>query len=201
MTSVVQICNMALARLGDEATVSSIDPPEGSTQAEHCAMFYPQALSSLLEMYPWNFATKSAPLALLNIAAPAPWQFAYAMPAGCLRVLQVFDGVQIPGAAQAPYAVEVGGSQPVLLANTPTAWAQFVFLQTDPQRFSPLFVDALSWLLASQLAGPLLKGDAGAAMSKSCLQQFGYIMQMARLSDARQRRVEPTAQPAWIAGR
>ena len=40
MASEVEICNLALARLGDAATVVSIDPPEGSAQAEHCAMFY-----------------------------------------------------------------------------------------------------------------------------------------------------------------
>ena len=33
MSSVVDICNIALSRLGDRATVTSIDPPEGSAQA------------------------------------------------------------------------------------------------------------------------------------------------------------------------
>ena len=41
MASVADICNMALGHLGDSATVASIDPPEGSAQAEHCARFYP----------------------------------------------------------------------------------------------------------------------------------------------------------------
>ena len=36
MASDVQICNIALAHLGDTATVASINPPEGSAQAEHC---------------------------------------------------------------------------------------------------------------------------------------------------------------------
>ena len=33
MASEVDICNLALAHLGDAATVSSINPPEGSIQA------------------------------------------------------------------------------------------------------------------------------------------------------------------------
>ena len=52
MASVVDICNQALSHLGDSATVASIDPPEGSAQAEHCARFYPAALAALLEMHP-----------------------------------------------------------------------------------------------------------------------------------------------------
>lgn len=62
MPSAVTICNLALAHLGDSATVSSIDPPEGSAQAEHCARFYPVALGLLLEAHPWNFATKRSRL-------------------------------------------------------------------------------------------------------------------------------------------
>ena len=52
MPSAVTICNLALAHLGDSATVSSIDPPEGSAPAEHCARFYPVALGLLLEAHP-----------------------------------------------------------------------------------------------------------------------------------------------------
>ncbi len=50
MPSVVDLCNLALAYLGDDATVASIDPPEGSAQAEHCQRFYPIARDTLLQM-------------------------------------------------------------------------------------------------------------------------------------------------------
>ena len=46
MASDVDVCNLALAHLGDEATVASISPPEGSAQAGHCARFYPMARDS-----------------------------------------------------------------------------------------------------------------------------------------------------------
>ena len=70
MASVVDICNLALGHLGDPATVSSIDPPEGSAQAQHCARFYPIARDSLLEMHSWNFSTYREALAHLQ---PAEW--------------------------------------------------------------------------------------------------------------------------------
>ena len=60
MASEVDICNLALSHLGDTATIASLDPPEGSAQAEHCARFYPIARDSLLEMHAWGFATSRA---------------------------------------------------------------------------------------------------------------------------------------------
>ena len=63
MASEVDICNLALSHLGDNATVASIDPPEGSAQAEHCSRFYPIARDTLLEMHNWNFSTRRAVLA------------------------------------------------------------------------------------------------------------------------------------------
>ena len=66
MASVVDICNLALAHLGDDATISSIDPPEGSAQAEHCKRFYTSARDTLLQLHPWNFASKRIALAELG---------------------------------------------------------------------------------------------------------------------------------------
>ena len=48
MATEVDICNLALAHLGDDATIASLNPPEGSAQAEKAARFYPIARNSLL---------------------------------------------------------------------------------------------------------------------------------------------------------
>lgn len=202
MANEVQICNIALARLGDEATVSSISPPDASAQAEHCARFYPIARDSLLEMHPWNFATKRETLAELAITPPAPFTYAYALPAGGLRLLGVYGaGGMVGTEGSADYVVEQIGAQAVVLCHEAQAIAQFTYRQTNTQLFSPLFVDALGWLLASYLAGPIIKGDAGANVGKACLQQFGAILQTARLSDTKQRHVQLQNSAAWIAAR
>ena len=57
MATEVDICNLALAHLGDDATIASINPPEGSAQAEKAARFYPIARNTLLELHSWNFAS------------------------------------------------------------------------------------------------------------------------------------------------
>ena len=101
MASIVGICNLALARLGDEATVISINPPEGSAQAGHCQRFYPMALDSLLESHAWGFATKRATLAPWVSAAPAEWGYAYAVPGDMLRALSVVSVDAVSGSV--PY--------------------------------------------------------------------------------------------------
>ena len=88
MASVVDIVNLALSHLGEDATVSSIDPPEGSAEAEHAATFYPQARDAMLEMHEWRFATKRVMLAL-TASDTFEWAYAYALPSGMLRALAV----------------------------------------------------------------------------------------------------------------
>lgn len=201
MASEVDICNLALARLGDNATVASIDPPEGSAQAEHCARFYPMARDSLLEMHPWKFATRRVMLAKLTVKS-WNWAFAYAEPTGALKLLGVLSATASNDDETQPFEVEsdANGST-IILTNQEDASLRFIARVTDTTKFSPLFVDALAWLLASYLAGPVLKGDAGAAMAKACMQSFMLAFSHAKVSDANQRKVRPEHTPAWIAVR
>ena len=201
MASEVDICNLALARLGDNATVASIDPPEGSAQAEHCARFYAVARDSLLEMHAWKFATRRVQLA--NLTVPSwDWSFAYAEPTGTLKLLGVLSATASNDDETQPYEAESDATgAAIILTNQESASLRFVARVTDTTKFSPLFVDALAWLLASYLAGPVLKGDAGAAMAKTCLQSFMLAFSNAKVSDANQRKVRPEHTPAWIAGR
>ena len=201
MASEVDICNLALARLGDNATVASIDPPEGSAQAEHCARFYAVARDSLLEMHAWKFATRRVLLAKLTVES-WDWAFAYAEPTGALKLLGVLSATASNDDETQPYEAEsAANGAAIILTNQEDASLRFVARVTDTTKFSPLFVDALAWLLASYLAGPVLKGDAGAAMAKTCLQSFMLAFSNAKVSDANQRKVRPEHTPAWIAGR
>lgn len=201
MASEVDICNLALGHLGDNATVASLDPPEGSAQAEHCARFYPIARDALLEMHAWKFATRRAALSQLAVDS-APWQFAYAEPADSLKVL----AVQPPGASsdvesEAFETESAADGAALILTDTQDAVLRYIAHVSDTTVFSPLFVLALSWHLASMLAGPILKGDVGAAEAKRCAGVMQGYLARAATSDANQRKVVPTHNPGWIAGR
>lgn len=203
MSSEVDIANLALSHLGDSATVASLDPPEGSAQAEHCARFYPMARDALLQSHAWSFASKRLQLAALA-SGWAQWAYAYAKPADVL----VLRAIVSPDAASdgvdslQPYALEVDADDnEVIYTDQELAVGLYTRRVTDTTRYPPMFVLSLSWQLAAMLAGPLIKGDAGAAESKRCVQMSDYWRSKAIESDANQRRVERAFTPAWIKGR
>lgn len=201
MASVVDICNLALARLGDTATVASIDPPEGSAQAEHCAHFYPMARDALLEMHAWGFATRRAALAPLAGDAYG-WGFAYAGVNDSVRLLGVLaPNTPANGESQHYEVVSREGAVPIILTNQARAELLYVARVTDTTVYSPLFVEALAWLLASHLAGPLIKGVSGSQMAMQCYQRFAAVLGQARASDANQRHVRNDHVPEWMAAR
>lgn len=213
MASEVDICNLALAHLGDSATVASLDPPEGSPQSEHCARFYPIARDSLLEMHAWGFATRRKQLAQVSNNWPE-WTYAYALPSEAINLIAVLPvdatddtNIRFPnsslndngGYMPQPFIVEAGeNGTGVLLTDLPNAVLRYTAIVTDPTVFSPLFTVALSWHLASMLAGPILKGDAGAAEGKRCTAMMQSFLSQAKISDANQRRLSVQHTVGWM---
>jgi hypothetical protein len=207
MASAVDISNLALAHLGDEASVASIDPPEGGAQAEHCARWYPIARDEMLELHDWNFATTRAALPLLAAGVPQ-WAYAYARPAGAVRILSVIDK-DAPDDLQAPAGLSGYAPQPfileampdgtlAILTNQANAAARYTLPVTDTTRFSPLFVGALSYLLASKLAGPVIKGAEGRKATLDLRTYFDRVaLPQAKVSDANQRHAVQPQQFPW----
>jgi hypothetical protein len=212
MASEVDISNNALGYLGDSANVVSLSPPSGSVQAVHCARFYPLARDELLEMHPWGFAMRRIQLALLTETAPTPWTYTYAVPAGALNLLSITDpdalddysvGVNNVGNYTPQNFVtesDATGAQ-VIYTNQQNAMLRYSARVTDTTQFSPLFTAGLTRLLASKLAGPVLKGAEGRAEAKAQLATFAQWFALATLSDANQQRTRPTQRVGWIAAR
>jgi hypothetical protein len=195
----VEICNLALARLGDNATVASIDPPEGSMQSEHCAMFFPLARDSMLELHAWNFATRRARLAQLAIEPP-DWTYAYARPLDALRAIALFSpelGSVEDELLEFESSSDAKGNA-IILTHLPDAHLRYDARVVDAGTFPPLFVDSLAWLLAAYLAGPVMKGDAGAKMSRDCQQAFRATLSAAIVSDSNQHRERIDFTAPWI---
>lgn len=217
----IDICNLALGHLGDEATVSSIDPPEGSAQAEHCARFYPIARRTMLAAHTWSFNTRRASLALLGDTPPAGWAYAYSLPNPCLRAVAVYtpeqiDNYDLLGDNLQPmdqgdfntqdFVVESRSTNgaAVLYTNVEDAVLLYLVDVTDTTRFSSSFMLALSRLLASFLAGPIIKGTEG--MKVAAAHRDFYDKREfpeAKSMDATARKSSPysTAMPAGIKAR
>lgn len=91
VTTKTQIAKMALARIGITKT---IDIEAGSTDTEveavQASLFYDMVLSRLLGAAPWPFALKRVTLAPLDGVAATGWDYVFAYPSDCVRLLDVW---------------------------------------------------------------------------------------------------------------
>jgi hypothetical protein len=216
----VDIANLALGYLGDSATVTSLNPPEGSAQAQHCARFYPVALGSMLEDYDWNFITRRVVLAEVSAVSNSRWRYAYAMPSDAGSIITIIPAYRYSAFPQwgewgLPFDFELSereswnnfqievaanGTQ-VILTDVCDAVARYTTTQVSTVNFPMQFSNGLARLLASMLAGPIIKGEEGAAESAKQLQLAQPFINRAKVQDANQRHVTVQASPEWTRNR
>jgi len=175
MASEVGICNLALGHLGNRANVSAINPPDGSVEAERCAEFYPVARDAALERHAWRFAVRRQVLAGVENTTTS-WAFAYALPDDCVRPLAVLFPESTSDIDTQPYTIEADeeGAQ-TLYTNVDQATLKFIARPTDSNKFTSLFTNAVARLLASYLAGPIIKGTEGMKVGAGHLKIFEEI--------------------------
>ncbi len=210
MASVVQICNMALSHIGSDARVSSISPPDGSVEAGYCATFYDQARTEMLEPGNWAFALKRATLAQVTNTSTV-WAYAYAKPADYQRALRILrpsvavtvftqDLVAHPHTDDrdgAPFDIEGD----VIFSNEPDAVLVYTRDVTDTTKFPASFTSALSYLLASYLAGPIIKGNEGSRVGDAMRQRALSLADVSAASSANASSADNMPQPTLLAVR
>lgn len=172
MASVVDICNLALSHLGDNPIVQSIDPPDSTVQAKHCATFYPLALNATLEMYSWGFAKKRVQLNAETADGFSIWAYKYLLPEDYVRAVSLYPEADF----------EIEGRE--LLTNQASAVLLYINHQVSPDDFTPLFVEVLSVKLAALLAGPIIKGLTGQKVAQALHQKADIALAHGSARDA-----------------
>jgi hypothetical protein len=112
-------------------------------EAVACIRYFAGIRDELLQTYPWVFARKDEPLAELSEPLKG-WRFSYALPAGCMRPLQLIWRKRT--VAKWEEAGNVIGCEyrPVSLRYTAKI--------TDTTKWSPQFQEALCLKLAADIA-------------------------------------------------
>ena len=207
MATAVDIANLALGHLGDRASISSLSPPEGSPQAGHAASFYPIALNSMLALHPWGFATRRHTLVDYSLVAPppSPWAYSYVLPAH-VTVLAMLSPDASADSETQRYEIESADTgEMVVYTDQEDAVVRYVAYVADTTKFPPLFVDALSYMLASYLAGPIIKGDAGMVVAREMRRSAVGLITAGATRDANQRstgvRDDYSSRPDWLVDR
>lgn len=146
-----EICNLALARIGSTSFIDSLE--EATAEAQVCRVLYPQARDAQLQASDWSFALRRAELVRLPGFERSGWGAAFALPPDCLVPRSIFSGLRNPRMDQAvPWTIEEGADQRILLCDLDAAELQYTARITAPTLLPPLFVDALAWAMACELA-------------------------------------------------
>jgi hypothetical protein len=186
MASVVDVCNLALSHIGKYHIASLQDARK---EALECRTLYPRARNSTLRDFDWNFARKRIILAQL-VDTFAGWDYAYQYPTDCLRALQIFNTASDSAVDQIPFEIGVneGLSGRVILTDQEEAILIYTAAVEDPNVFDDVFIDALSYRLAADLALPL-RGDP--QVQQAMLNIYGSLLGRAQATNANERHKTP----------
>lgn len=145
--SVVQICNLALSHIGMNLINLLTEPTK---EAQRCNLYYPIVRDFVLEDHPWGFASRKVDLALIS-KKPVGFDYAYQYPTDCLLAREIYQ--EIPGLKPIDFEVisQENLSIKMIITNQPDAVLIYTAKITDTNMFNPVFVNALTWLLASYL--------------------------------------------------
>lgn len=198
MASIVDICNLALAHLGNKAQLVSISPLDGSVESDYCARFYPIARDEILELNDWTFARTRASLSLLSVNPSETWTYAYALPSDCMVPRRIVSGnASMDEDDSSDFDIEGG----TLLTSKESAKLIYTRPMEDPTKFTPGFITGVSYKLAAYLAGPILRGESGAAASTSLHKVAAQKVKEAMMADANRAWRSDEFVPSMVAAR
>jgi hypothetical protein len=198
-TSEVAICKLALSHIGARSSIISINPPDSSVEAGYCATFYPLARQEMIESHPWTFAKKRVALALVDNPSTV-WTYAYAKPSDCIQPQRILTTSTLDAFGFFPFGGLLRADEVALFTERGTAdfdnegdillthEEDAVLLYTadivDVSKYTAGFTSALSLLLASYLAGAIIKGDTGATAANKLRAAYENVRGKAAANDA-----------------
>ena len=200
MASEVEICNLALSNIR-AGSINSLN--EGSVQAQLCKLKYPILRDRCLREIPWQFNHKIRALAPVTTDI-FNWGYAYSYPVDCLKIHRLVGSYEeLPMGQsdlasrlldsrvvsptdlrhQIPYEVFNFDDNKIIGANQPDLRIDFASKVTDPNLFSDDFIMALSHLISSEVAIPVVGAELGRALRNDSLQLYRQYLSSAIATD------------------
>ena len=162
MTSKVQICNLALSRLG-ASTITALT--DNTTEAKLCSTFFNDIADEVMMEGSWTSTVKRASLAKTTNTPAFQYSSEFQLPVDpfCLKVLNIDEDT--PG--DISYRVE--GDK--IVSDNASMKIRYIARLTDTEDWDILLRRAFVARLASELAYPLT-GDAAKVQAEFELYQF-----------------------------
>jgi len=157
------LINNALTLLGHD-TLANLTGTDKATTI--CVQHYQQVVDAVLRAYQWNCAmTRSSELTAESTAPSFGYDYKYALPDGCLRVISMNE---------LDYKFKIEGSY--LLTNEASAYILYI-ARISPASMDSLLKDTISARLAATIAFPLTNSSAAAKQM--------WDLYLAKLDEAR----------------
>lgn len=181
----LSICNNALVQLGNEPLLNLTDTTKKAVRL--CVQFYDQTVEEVLRAYNWNCATVRDTLTVDETAPEWGYNYRYALPADCLRVIGF-------SSASVNWKIENG----YILADTDGGEISYIKLITAAD-MDALLRSAVSARLAAYLAFPLTNS---ATVAKAMFDLYKEKLADAHTMDAFENGTgEHLASDSWIHAR
>jgi hypothetical protein len=169
MASVVQICNLALSKIGSPP-ISALT--EDSREAQACSMIYEPLRDEVLQIRPWASCTKRVALAMLSDVPAFEFSAAWQLPADFL------DMVRLGDTDNETINHRIEGR--TLLTSTTTANIIYIFRNDDSGTYEPVLVDLIASRMAVDLAMTVAQS---AAMAQALYTAYEQKRQRAKSVD------------------
>ncbi len=142
--SETSICNMALAKLGANKTLTNVET-DSSFEAKQCRLHYEQTRDALERSHFWRFA--AARVALVATTDPDfEWDNAFTLPTDFLAFRSIYDNTLVDNTRRS-YAIE----GLTFHTNDSSVNLRYTKQVTDVSKFDSLFVEVLVLQLALKL--------------------------------------------------
>ena len=175
-TTLVDVCNRALSRIG-AVRISALTDTSASAKA--AAACFPSVPDWVLRSWRWKFAIKRQAITAPTPADETGWAWRYALPPDCLALAVNGDaGLLVEGSV-------------VLSNQDEPSWVRFVTQVTDPAQWDPAFAEALSWKIAMEVQPEL----APTLSALTLLNNFRLAIREAQRSGA----IEPAVSEGEVA--
>lgn len=217
MSSVIEICNMALAAVRGKS-INSLT--ESSVEAQQCKLHFDIARQFILRDTDWKFARKTEALQLLT-EIPLRWAYAYKYPGDCINLKMVtadyssFNAplglTYSPGGGptcdyykpefNVPYEIQNGEDGRIIATDQECAYGIYTEDIKVVERFDPIMTTGFAYYLGSLVAVPIMGGDFGRKVREDALALYKATMSSAVAANGNEQKVAEKRQPCLISAR
>ena len=176
----------------------AISPPDNTSAARDCALFYPVNRNVVLRDHEWNFAHKRRAMSPFTIPTDylGKYLYAYVLPSDCLKPRKVYPP---SGTTDKPFEImRMPTLEKVIFTDVEEAILSYTMKVTNSSWFDDEFVHALGLMMGATLARPLTKSHKAA---EALLKQYYLALPQAKTSNTKEDKPEDEQTDSWISSR